>query len=660
MRVFYFSDDFRHFFYQIRLAARCLWYTGILLLDVESATLLFIVELGMAMGFTPCSNIAQSVGDAILWLFDQFMAAADALEPCLQSIMRERARRYGVAHGRPWNGRCYTDDILIVLIGTARLVRAVVVWRTLLRKACILGAAVSKRQVGAQVLFLGVSLLATALVALVPEQKLARALVGLGDLLRGVLPKEATQKLLGLLVHLSFLSSTGRAVTAGMWRCIAASRQDPVLLLASERPRVYAWIARLRRSPAVPMDVAMRRRQRAREIPATALSTAGQSDAFAEHGTAVGGLGGFGAGTLWRADAYFTSIGPAEYLAMWVHMIQNTNTHAVFDQVDHWVDNLSALFAAVRQSAGSMIMQWLFDAMQACRCFQAVAGKLRLGQRWGVGLFMGDAASRNYRDALAILGEQLHINLEWKPLSKESVAAISATLNAVAAIQLEQEGRNRADRGHTAAQRRVPTLRSDKLRCEQRPLHESSKRAQIRRRGGGQRGLLTTMLLAIFSLGGASTQHGLQGLALAATGGVSAATNYGSIPGEHPRRINLAQIAGVDPLAEKWFYEVPSFFPPQSMPSVAMAVASLDAYMFDEDGRYEFAVRATEYVAFGEVATAVRPRAFWRELTALQLRPMVVSGAVRVFYVAEVEPVDEPLWLDAHPGALDWEDFPSQ
>ena len=72
-------------------------------------------------------------------------------------------------------------------------------------------------------------------------------------------------------------------------------------------------MARLRRSPAVPMDVALRRRQRAREIPATASSTAGQSDAFAEHGTAVGGLGGFGAGTLWRADVYFTSIGPAEY-----------------------------------------------------------------------------------------------------------------------------------------------------------------------------------------------------------------------------------------------------------------------------------------------------------------------------------------------------------
>ena len=399
-------------------------------------------------------------------------------------------------------------------------------------------------------------------------------------------------------------------MTAGMWRCLATGRQDPVLLLASEKPRVHAWIARLRRSPAVPMDVALRRRRRAREIPAAALSTTGQSDAFAEHGVAVGGLGGFGAGTLWRADVYFTSIGPAEYLAMWVHMIQNTATHAVFDRVDHWVDNLSALFAAVRQSAGSIIMQWLFDAMQACRFFQAVAGKLRLGQRWGVGLFMGDAASRNYRDALAILGEQLHINLEWKPLSKESAAAISATLNAVGAIQLEQEGAAVLTRGalqlNTSA---CPRCDRVECSCEQRSP-PPSRRAQARRRGGGRRGLLASMLLSILSLTGASSPYRRQGLVAIALGTASAATNYGSVPGGHPRVINLAPLAGVDPQAEKWFYEVPSFSPPQTMPPLAVAVASLEAYMFDNDGRFDFAVRAVEYVALGEPAHMVRPRAF--------------------------------------------------
>ena len=60
-------------------------------------------------------------------------------------------------------------------------------------------------------------------------------------------------------------------------------------------------------------------------------------------------------------------------------------------------------------------------------------------------------------------------------------------------------------------------------------------------------------------------------------------------------------------------------------------------------------------MALGEVAQAIQPRAFWYELTARQLRPMVISGAVRIFYVAEVGPVDEG--YEAEPNALDWEDF---
>ena len=78
------------------------------------------------------------------------------------------------------------------------------------------------------------------------------------------------------------------------------------------------------------------------------------------------------------------------------------------------------------------------------------------------------------------------------------------------------------------------------------------------------------------------------------------------MPGEHPRVINLAPLAGADPQAVKWFYEVPSFFPPQTMPPLAVAVASLEAYMFDNDGRFDFAVRAIEYVALGEPAHMVR------------------------------------------------------
>ena len=139
---------------------------------------------------------------------------------------------------------------------------------------------------------------------------------------------------------------------------------------------------------------------------------------------------------------------------------------------------------------------------------------------------------------------------------------------------------------------------------------------------------------------------------------VDGATYYGSVPGEQPRAINLGwgrPLAGMDPLAEKWYYETPSFYPPHVLPTVVEAVAALDAYMYDEGGRYDFAVRAVEYTALGEEELGVRPRAYWRELSARQLRPIVLSGAARVFYVAEVEPVDNPFESDPH--TLDWVDF---
>ena len=84
----------------------------------------FIVELGLAMGYTPCSNIAQMIGDAIIWLFDKMMDAAEAgveLGAALRDIMSWRAERHGARHGRPWSSRIYTDDAAHVILGVAQM-----------------------------------------------------------------------------------------------------------------------------------------------------------------------------------------------------------------------------------------------------------------------------------------------------------------------------------------------------------------------------------------------------------------------------------------------------------------------------------------------------------------------------------------------------------
>jgi hypothetical protein len=181
------------------------------------------------------------------------------------------------------------------------------------------------------------------------------------------------------------------------------------------------------------MDVALRRRRRTTS-PAAATTVRGQSDAYLDHQPERGGVGGYCAGALWRADVVLPSIGPLEFLALWVHLLQNRTTHAAFHLVEHFVDNLSVLLAMVRESARAPLMQWLYDAVRQCASFQAVAGKLRLGQSWGTVLFMGDAASRGYRDALATLGQRLHVTFEWMPLLPESASAVARTLDAAAAL----------------------------------------------------------------------------------------------------------------------------------------------------------------------------------------------------------------------------------
>ena len=475
--VYYFSDDFKHFFYQIRLAAHCLWYTGLMLVDPDTASILFIVELGLAMGFTPCSNIAQSVGDALLWIFDNMMAEAEAASKDpnahqLDSVMRERARRHGARHGRPWTSRCYTDDCLWVVLGSARLVRTVVVWRHLLRTARVLGAKVAKRQLGCHVLFLGVNLLATAMVALVPEHKLARAVAMLNELLGGKLSKDTTRKLLGLLVHLSFLSPTGRASTAGMWRCLHLSRSDPVRLRLGERSRCNAWLTRLHHSAAATLDVALRRKRRARATPSSAAVVRGQSDAYLDRQAQRGGIGGYAAGALWRADVVLPNIGAAEFLAMWVHFLQMSTLYSAFDAVEHQVDNTSAFFAAVRESAKTALMQFVYDAMRASEAVQRLIGKLRVSQRWGAGLFLGDAASRDYRDAIALLSDRLRVTFVWQRLTADSAAAIASTQRAAAAIAAAEH--------------------------PERPVHRQARQAP---RGRGRTMLMLTVLLALVDVG---------------------------------------------------------------------------------------------------------------------------------------------------------------
>ena len=283
--LFVFVDDFAEFFYQFRLASHCLWYCGIVMLDKHSRKLRYIVELVMAMGFAPSSNISQMGSEAFLFILDKLMEDADVVdkkeEAKLHEIMTERQRRHGGTNGRPRRRYVYTDDAKIAVIGTKRFIKAVMTWRVLLRTARILAADAYKRQLGTHAVYVGVRMMVALGYASVPEAKLLKALNWVAALRSGTLDKETAKRCFGLLVHLVFLDATLRATTAGMWRCTARWRPNTIKLTDAEDKRAERWERRLQCASAVEFDEAVRRGNR-RADTAGGLTVIGQSDACRE------------------------------------------------------------------------------------------------------------------------------------------------------------------------------------------------------------------------------------------------------------------------------------------------------------------------------------------------------------------------------------------
>ena len=320
------------------------------------------------------------------------------------------------------------DDCLNIVIGAKRWARSIRVWRVLLRSANIEGALAGKRQAGTHVLFLGVTLLATAMLAYVPEIKRLRTLLALATLLAGTLCKEDARKLFGMLVHLTFLQPTGKQASAGLWGCLAQARADPVRLGEDEREVAAQWHQLLTDCAAAHMDAGTRRKHRSsRVVPGAATST-NQSDAYiTDH--VSGGIGGYAHGTWWHMDLYGALLrGPisaGELLAFYVHLIINAASHSAAAAVDHFVDNMNAFQAMAREGAKAPFNRWLYREIVGTPAFRAVADKLRIAQRWGVWLLLADAASRGYRNVIDGVADKAKVTFTEAAIPQEAMDAVA-------------------------------------------------------------------------------------------------------------------------------------------------------------------------------------------------------------------------------------------
>ena len=241
------TDDFKNLFYQQT------WLGG-------QEPLNFISEKRLGFGTHGASNIAQRFSDALLDLFREdmdlldfpFISSSRGAERQWLEQRLELQRRKGEPctdvrrHTAPPTSRlpdipaptrledipegyvcpqlrlyasfCYTDDPLHLVVGVERTLRLLRAWRNLTTRAGLLMAIPEKRSLGSWGQWLGVMIVGTLGILVVPRAKLLRAREAICQALHGIIEFHAYRSLCGLLEHLRAVVLKGRHVMHGLYR----------------------------------------------------------------------------------------------------------------------------------------------------------------------------------------------------------------------------------------------------------------------------------------------------------------------------------------------------------------------------------------------------------------------------------------------------------
>ena len=197
----------------------------------------------------------------------------------------------------------YTDDPIWVVVGVDRTLRALRAWRHLTNSVNLIMAIPEKRHLGVQILWLGILVMISLGIVVVPKAKLLRASSTVAQILAGRQPFHVYRSLVGLLEHLRAVNLRGRNVMHGLYaphRPTGASRFGPEgrvhcdeLMLA----QLHRWQHLLRHSAGVSVRRAFARDEV--EPPPSSFTVFGCSDAcFGD--SEPNGIGGFCHGLYWQ------------------------------------------------------------------------------------------------------------------------------------------------------------------------------------------------------------------------------------------------------------------------------------------------------------------------------------------------------------------------
>ena len=349
--VYGFGDDAKDYFNQLAMAECELHKLGIIFL-AEPGDLpdlppvgapfvadrpVFVSELRLGFGTHGASNLAQRFSEALLHLFRLDMDAAEepffespapalrqwllarrkvaevlastelaacrAESSCVPDATADAVERHYRVQRRLYTAFMYTDDPIWVVVGVDRTLRALRAWRHLTNSVNLIMAIPEKRHLGVQILWLGILVMISLGIVVVPKAKLLRASSTVAQILAGRQPFHVYRSLVGLLEHLRAVNLRGRNVMHGLYaphRPTGASRFGPEgrvhcdeLMLA----QLHRWQHLLRHSAGVSVRRAFARDEV--EPPPSSFTVFGCSDAcFGD--SEPNGIGGFCHGLYWQ------------------------------------------------------------------------------------------------------------------------------------------------------------------------------------------------------------------------------------------------------------------------------------------------------------------------------------------------------------------------
>ena len=439
-QVLIMTDDEKVCFNQFALSPEELWKSNTLFRDERTNKPMWASERVMPFGIFPASGIAQRKAYAqmaLVWI--EFDRLEESVELC-GFLSRWKAQREELGLStRLAFGRQYTDDVCVVVLGTARMVRFLRAWHAVISRFNILMAPPKKRQLGCAATWLGAILAPATGAVTTPMSKRLRAIEMLRLLLSERLTLGQLAKLNGLLEHLCDVFCLSRKVMFHMYEPMqrTGTLHPDFEFVPSKHliKQTAAWLLRLAKTAGSRCGQMLLKPWKATE--STQLLH-WYSDA-AKEGCGMPGLGGWYSGYWWQwilpeGHAHL-SIPVLEFMAVLVNMVVfgRLVLRGFHDQafiVMH-IDASASVIVLASGAPKSQPMQLVWEAISERPEYQKLKRRLGAAHTFGPANLMADAASRNKVDVIERISAQMRINSVQLPVPssvKELISKISVEI----------------------------------------------------------------------------------------------------------------------------------------------------------------------------------------------------------------------------------------